>query len=157
MVAVKVIRRTDGGVSYLCNACRYLENGERALQIGGYGVDAQHLEHTCHQMLCVRKYFHKVSGDPLIHFIISYDKSVNDPVKAVTLSICIAAYFKDAYQVIWCLHEKERENSLYHMHIVVNSVSYLDGKMFHSGYAEVSAFCGYVEKAAGCHVRSYFA
>ncbi len=144
MVIVKVKRDTYGGERYLLNACRYLENAERSIDCDGYGVDPYQLEYTVHQMMQVKAYFGKTSDNPLMHFVVSFDQSVTDTQRACNLSRQIAAYFHSQYQVLWCVHEKHRQSSFYHCHIVINSVSYINGMMYHSSATNVQAFCDYV-------------
>ena len=61
MVVIKMKRDTYGGLAYLKNALNYLEDNEKSLFTGGFGVTTSPLEATYRQMLAVRKYFGKVS------------------------------------------------------------------------------------------------
>ncbi|MDE5770565.1 MAG: relaxase/mobilization nuclease domain-containing protein [Ruminococcus sp.] len=161
MDIVKMKRDTEGDLYYLVNACKYLEDPERVLALGGYGVNPYNVESTVYQMIQVKKYFSKTSGNPLIHFIISYGTNVYDVETAAALSEKIASYFYDTYQTLWCLHEKERWHnermtSLYHTHIVINSVSYRNGRMYDGNPHEINQFCNYVSGVTGQPNRFYF-
>ena len=58
MVIIKVKKCTGGyKTDYLYNALDYLYDKEKALHIGGYGVDPTNLEKTYKQMVYVKKYF----------------------------------------------------------------------------------------------------
>lgn len=156
MVKIKVKRDTYGGTQYLYNACHYVEDWERIVTIGGFGVDPYDLKKTFHQMMCVREYFGKVSGNPLMHFIVSFDECVHKDKGACILGDRIASYFKMDYQTLWCVHAKKRSYSRYHVHIVINSVSYINGKMYNSSRDVISEFCKYVMRVTGVECRYYF-
>ena len=57
-----------------------------------------------------------------------------------------ARYYMDNYQVIWAVHEKGHGKSRFHVHLILNSVSYVNGKMFHGDIGEINAYSKYVSK-----------
>ena len=57
MVIMDVIRDTRGGLKYLYNACGYLEDDEKSVYTGGYGVNPYNLNTTYRQMVSVRQYY----------------------------------------------------------------------------------------------------
>ncbi len=156
MVAVKLIRNTYGGLEYLYRACRYVDNTERAIYINGFGVNPYDLNDAYDQMLEVKRYYGKTSGNPLAHFVVSFDGTVQEPLRAIELGQQIAAYFTPSYQLMWCIHQKHQGDSYYHMHMALNSVSYVDGRMFHFGKPEMNAFLAYVRSVTGCSVWRKF-
>ena len=150
MVVVKSTRDTYGDKSnYLYNALNYLYDEEKALHMGGYAVNPYNLKETYEQMMIVKRYFNKTSGNPLMHFIVSFDENVKTYETAKSLAVLICSYFKCRYQVLWAVHFKCRDNSMYHLHIIVNSVSFLDGKMFNSSPEELSRFCMHIQNCSG--------
>ena len=62
------------------------------------------------------------------------------------LSRSIASYFSDRFQVVWCIHKKPASkkyggcSSVYHAHFIMNSVSYIDGRMFSGNRSEIYDF-----------------
>ena len=110
-------------------------------------------------MLAVKKYYGKTTGNQLIHLVISYDDLVKTEEQACALTYRLAAYYKDNYQVLFCTHEKDRlcPRYNYHMHMMINSVSYRDGKMFISSIENMNRFCEYVTEITGRKSRLYFA
>jgi hypothetical protein len=156
MVILKIKRDTQGGLPYLRNAISYLEDDEKSLFTGGFGVTTAPIEETYRQMVAVRKYFGKVSGNPLIHFIISFDEKVQTADRAALLADQLILYFCNHYQVLWCVHFKQRGCSSFHVHIIINSVSYTNGKMYHSSAAEIEAFKQYAEFVLNTKVRWMF-
>lgn len=156
MVVIKMKRDTYGGLAYLKNALNYLEDNEKSLFTGGFGVTTSPLEATYRQMLAVRKYFGKVSGNPLMHFIVSFDEKVVTKDQAVYLASQLTNFFSNRYQGVWCVHFKQRGCSNFHVHIVINSVSFVNGKMYHSSAAEIARFAHCVEVILKTPVRWFF-
>ena len=154
----KVIRHTDGGYDYLSNAVNYVLYGK-----AGYdcvGSPNTSLESPLEQIHYVKKYFDKTSVNPLFHFIVVYNtRTAHDMERAKYISRCIADYFANRYQIIWCVHEKYMSkrygmvSSLYHAHFIMNSVSYVDGRMFCGDYAEIYAFLDYIKSVT--HDKSW--
>jgi hypothetical protein len=75
--------------------------------------------------------------------------------RAKYISRSVADYFADRYQIIWCVHEKHMSkkyggiSSMYHAHFVMNSVSYVDGRMFGGSRSEIYAFLDYIKRVTG--------
>lgn len=158
MVVVKSKRDTYGKKrGYLYKALNYLYDNEKALHIGGYGVSIHNLKETYFQMLFVKKYFHKTEDNPLMHFIISFDDDVKSYDKAKLYAIKIGSFFKCRHQILWCVHRKERRNSHYHLHMIVNSVSFVDGKLYDSSPDNLCDFCKWIENVTGDDCRYYYA
>lgn len=132
-----MIRHTDDGLRYLYNALHYTM-GIHTDYDKRYSPNVD-IYNAYEQFLFVKKYFGKTSGNPVFHFIVVYNaKSTwgyNDEHTA-EMSHRIASYFSDRYQIVYGIHHKPCYNkcgkctSLYHVHFIMNSVSYIDGKMF---------------------------
>ena len=157
MIPVIVVRKPYNlkEDNYLWNACKYVLD-DRAIHPGGYGVSPYKLQTAYEQMLAIKKYYGKTSGNQLIHLIISYDSLVTAEGQACALSCKLASYYQNSYQVLFCTHAKDRSCSNYHMHMIVNSVSYRDGKMFNSSIENMNQFCDYVTNVTGRRSRVYF-
>ena len=112
------IRNTYGGMRCLENAIQYVQD-ERANYLDSFGVSAYSLPMAMDQMVATRRYFGKVSGNPLVHVIISYDASVTDLEQAAQYATQCAGYFTSRYQVIWCTHEHDTTNGSLHTHIEI--------------------------------------
>ena len=75
--------------------------------------------------------------------------------RAEYFSRSIAMYFSDRYQIVYGIHKKpcSKKNggcaSIYHAHFVMNSVSYIDGKMFSGNRSEMYDFLEYIKKVTG--------
>lgn len=156
MVTIKVKRNTYGGEEYLHDACKYVANPDRAIDVGGYGVAPYNADNAFDQMMINKAYFGKTSGNPLVHVIVSYDSSVVDNESACKLSQQCAGYYADNYQVLYCTHKKDRGCSHYHTHMVINSVSCNNGMMFNSSIENMNHFRSHVSQITGQKCRLYF-
>lgn len=158
MVYVKLIRNTYGGLQYLHNICLYPARRDKMAReevcgIGGFGINYLDPEAAYHQMFLIKAFYGKECSNPLIHYIVSYDSNVKDAGQACKATKQIAAYFKDKYQVLWGVHHVPHGCSDYHAHIILNSVSFVDGLMYHSDLGEIKRFCRCVEKVTGTKVK----
>ena len=141
MAIIKVKKDFEGGLEYLKNVCDYIYNPKRAVGLGGNGVNPYHSAKCYEQMLAVKKYYAKTTTNPLVHFIISYNiASAPDIERAVYNTRKIAEYFHKEYQTLYCTHSADHDCSWFHGHILVNSVSFVDGKMFSTGGEEMKNF-----------------
>lgn len=150
MVHVKLIRDTFGGLKYLENAITYPmrqkpDDSDKLCGIGGYGVDPMHLDLAYRQMHRIKACYGKTSGNPLIHFMISLDKNTKTAKNTCDIADKIARFYMGRFQVLWCVHQKARLDSDFHIHVFINSVSYVNGLMFHSGFSELNYLKKYIE------------
>ena len=158
MALIKCKKCSDGFHSnYLYNALNYLHDKEKQLHLGGVGVDPYDLDLTYKQMLFVKKYFHKTQENPLIHFIISFGDEVSTYETAKGYAVRIGLFFKCRYQFLWAIHRKKRGDSMFHIHIILNSVSFVDGKLYDSSKENLCKLCDHVENVTGVPCRYYFA
>ena len=158
MVLIKSKKCSDGYNSgYLYKALNYLYDKEKALHIGGFGVDPYDLNSTYEQMNYVKNYYHKTQENPIMHFIVSFGDEVRTYEKAKAYAVLIGAFFKCRYQLLWAVHKKKRGESLFHIHFIMNSVSFVDGKLYDSSKANLGKLCEYVERVTGISCRYYFA
>lgn len=156
MAIIKLIRNTDGGDNYLQNMCKYIDNPSKTLAVGGYGVNPYNKSDVYRQMMNVKSYYGKTSGNPLLHVVVAYNFSVQDAATACRLSELCARYFTDRFQMYYCTHFKDRDSAWYHTHILINSVSYVDGRMADSGYGTLEGFKQYVATVTGQPSRFFY-
>ncbi len=146
MAVIKVKKDFGGGLEYLKNVCNYICNPKRAVDWSGNGVDPYHPDICYEQMLAVKRYYGKTSTNPLVHFIISYNVSSAPDVKtAADYTKDIAKYFHQRYQTLHCTHKADHDCSWFHGHILVNSVSFVDGKMLSTDFKAIDDFSKWVE------------
>lgn len=152
----KVIRNTNDGLAYMRNALKYVIYGHTDYD-KRYSLNTD-IDNAYKQFLAVKKYFYKTSGNPVFHFVVTYDAKTtrgDNIERAEYLSRSIAMYFSDRYQTVWCIHKKISSKkyggcaSVYHAHFVINSVSCIDGKMFSGNNSEIYAFLNRIKRIAG--------
>jgi len=153
MGTLKYIRHTDGGMDYMRNAVNYVSNGH-GKKYPVYSPNVN-LSDAFNQFYMVRQYFGKISGNPVFHFIVSFSTRStwgDNYHRALDFSRWLADYFAGRYQVIYSVHKKYRYNkqgncvSIYHAHILINSVSYIDGKMFAGNKSDIYSFLEYIKR-----------
>lgn len=151
MGILKVITKSKANEEYLLNACNYVDSNNiksHTDYCNGFNINP-HDAYT--QMMAVKKYFHKTSGNQLVHFIVSFNKDIDTMVKAKKVSREIAKYYADRYQIVYAIHYKKRYNekyklkSIYHTHIILNSVNFVDGKMFADNKSDIYSFCKHIQ------------
>ncbi len=156
MGVFKVIRNTNDGLEYMYNALNYVTYGHTDYD-KRYSLNTD-IDNAYEQFLAVKRYFYKTSGNPVFHFVVVYDAKTtwDDNIeRAKFFSRSIAMYFSDRYQLIWCIHKKLRSKkyggiaSVYHAHFIMNSVSYIDGRMFSGNHSEIYAFLNHIKKVTG--------
>lgn len=149
----KVIRNTDSGLQYMYNALNYVIYGHTDYD-KVYSINTD-IHDAYNQFFAVKRYFDKTSGNPLFHFIVVFNtRTTRYDNFEHTERICrsIADFFSNRYQIVWCIHEKRTSGrnggiaSVYHAHFVMNSVSYVDGKMFGGSYAETYSFLEHIKR-----------
>lgn len=155
MAKIDVIRNTYGGLDYLQNALNYVSDS-RAICGGGYGVNQYDPNMAYNQMLAVKGYYGKTSGNTLVHIVIAYDDSVKDINTAARFGQQCAQFFASKFQVLYCTHEKDFQCGNFHTHIIINSVSYINGQMIKTGFDEMNAYCNYVTRVTGQKSWFYF-
>lgn len=154
MVVLKLIRNSAGRTDYIRNLSRYffIKKGEPRkdyVTSFGYGVDCFDVDQVYSQMVKVQKYFGKTDFNPLLHFVVCYGKNVKTEKKALKLSLRIAEYFQYQYQILGAIHQKDWRESKYHLHLMVNAVSYLNGTMVNSWKPYIEDFRKYVMLVTG--------
>lgn len=86
-------------------------------------------------MNTVCKVHHKTNGKQAEHFVLSVtpDKKENTNASYMEIGRRISSYF-DGFQSVFALHT---DTSTRHLHFLINSVSYKDGRKFSQGPTEL--------------------
>ena len=156
MAVIKLIRNTYGGIEYIYNLCAYIHNSQYMKKCSGIGVCASDHKKAAAEMILVRRFFHKESGNPLIHIIIAFDDTVKDEELAWSYIKTIASYFTLTHQIYFGMHGKDKDCPHLHGHLIVNSVSFVNGKMLNTD-EEMPAFKHIVEETIGQKCKMVYA
>lgn len=150
MGVLKIITKAEADTDYLLNCFNYVIGGHTVPGCVG-GINVYPLQ-AFMQMMNVKRYFGKTSGNQLVHFIISLDNKVFDPEVALHIAYEIAKYYGDRYQIIFGVHQNPRINrkgratSYVHIHMIMNSVSFVDGKMYADNKGANYAFADHIKR-----------
>ncbi len=112
--------------------------------IGTYGCSAKRV---IRDFKAVKKINHKTNGKQYEHFVISLtpdNKRITDE-KYMEIAERIAGHFQ-RFQSVFALH---KDSDIRHIHFVMNSVSYKDGKKFSQGPADLNSFKNYCNHVLG--------
>lgn len=158
MGLIKIITKSSADNSYLNNCFRYIndvyyENMNNHTLSGYYDGFNINPYDAYNQMMTIKQYFGKTSGNQLIHIIVSFNSKVFYPDLAMALSRNIAKYYADRYQIIYGIHADTRHSnknpkkvvSYYHTHLIINSVSFIDGRMFAESKGDISNFVEHIK------------
>lgn len=155
----KRITDNGDGKGYFRNCVDYAykekpEPGEALVQTKGYGVCDTNADYTYEQMQAVKNYHGKTGDNPVMHFVVAFDKkSVSDKETACAYTKQIADFLKKDYQMITAVHKENQGNSLYHAHIVMNTVNINDGKLYHSGRSELKQLAIHIHEVTGNYCK----
>ena len=97
--------------------------------IGGYALDPQN---AYHQMMMVKRAFHKEDGVQLKHFVVSFSTAEMyryDTDDLLRLGFEIGQLFQE-YQLAYAIHY---DTEHIHLHCVMNTVSFVDGHKYSGG------------------------
>lgn len=149
---LKLIMKQNAGKEYLRNAVNYItENADACFYIGINICP----ERAYRQMRKVKKYYGKTSGNQLVHFVVCFNNEVDNLATAEKYAYKIAEYYKSRYQILYAIHNELRltnsgyAKSFFHVHIVMNSVSFADGKMFADNKKDIGRFMEHISEVTG--------
>lgn len=126
----KVIKKSlDAVINYAMNG----EKTENGILVSAINC----LPETAYsQMMLTKKAFHKEDGRLGYHIIQSFNGNEISPDKCNKIGMELAEeLWGDKYQVIVCTHTNKQN---VHNHIVLNSVSFIDGNKYHNSNVEIA-------------------
>ena len=110
---------------------------KRVHYYGGYGVNINNADK---QIMWVKNYYLKTDNRMMRHIIVSFDEDIT-PYDAYILGWRISAYYGDRYQLVFGVHE---DTEHIHIHIVFNTVSFIDGRKYSGDFKDLINFEHYV-------------
>ena len=126
----KVIKKNlEAVINYAMNG----EKTENGILVSGINC----LPQTAYsQMMLAKKAFHKEDGRLGYHIIQSFNGNEISPDKCNKIGMELAEeLWGDKYQVIVCTHTNKQN---VHNHIVLNSVSFINGSKYHNSNVEIA-------------------
>ena len=115
---------------------KYAKNGEKT-EHGSLVSGINCLpENAYEEMMLIKKNFHKEDGRLGYHFIQSFKGKEVSAEECNDIGMELAqSLWEDKYQVLVCTHT-DKENV--HNHIILNSVSFVDGSKYHNSNVELA-------------------
>ena len=108
--------------------------------VGGICVDPFDPAESMDQ---VAAHFNKSTGVQLRHFIISfYPHELDDPEVANEIAQQLILWIGQEYQAVYGVHE---DTDLIHIHVVHNSISYIDGHRYYGKKKEYYNLIDYIK------------
>ena len=121
--------------------------------VGGWAVDPRT---AITEMKLLTKFWHKESGIRLRHWIISFTEGDLEQAARrlpgqdcwnilYRLGLEFTAYYAEQYQIVFAVH---LDHGAGHLHIVANTVSYVDGRKYSGTKQEYYEYLRYVNLVA---------
>lgn len=109
---------------------------------GGYAIDP---EYAFEQMRLVKEAYHKTEGVQLKHFLLtfSHEEMMHLDFKDLLELGFQVGKVLERYQIVYCIH---LDSDYIHMHFVMNTVSFEDGKKYSDGLVGFQRIKDFLEK-----------
>ena len=139
MATFTAIKNRGGGRGALGGVLRYVQQGEKTTWedrqlVSGWNCTAQSV---CSEMQLTKEHFHKTEGRQYYHFVQSFDKQDDlSPQEIHAIGLELAQREFPNFEVLVATHV---DTEHLHNHLVVNSVSFQDGKKLHQSAADLQA------------------
>ena len=118
---------------------RYCSNPEKSVAAGTFHLKS--LATAAAEMQYTAQQFHKDYGTRIQHIIIAFAKKETPTLSMVQfIADACGRFFADRYQVVYCIHWEPNP----HIHMIVNRVSFVDGKKYLDRFADRQAFWQHV-------------
>ena len=109
---------------------------------GGYAIDP---EQAYVQMRLVKEAYHKTEGVQLKHFLLTFS---DEEMMHLDFKDLLELGFQvgkvlERYQIVYCIH---LDSDYIHMHFVMNTVSFEDGKKYSDGLVGFQRIKDFLEK-----------
>lgn len=119
---------------------KYILNPYKTNLWGGTAVT---IDDTADSMARVSAHFGKSDGVQLRHYILSFSKEeLSSADTANEIAKAIMDYFGKSYQTVYAVHE---DTDNLNIHLVINTVSYIDGHRHRGTYSEHHRECHHMK------------
>ncbi|MBD8916160.1 MAG: hypothetical protein EGR77_09345 [Pseudobutyrivibrio sp.] len=117
------------------NLMKYIADDQKCRHYIGARRCRKKPEQAALSMIRTQKGYKKTTGRRINHWIISFEKNVVDPKIVYDVAEQIADLFSEEYQVFYGIHENTDN---LHIHMAVNTVSFRDGRKWHTSKKELA-------------------
>ena len=139
MATFTAIKNRGGGSGALGGVLHYVQQEEKTTWedrrlVSGWNCTAQSVYN---EMRLTKEQFHKTDGRQYYHFVQSFDRQDNlSPQEVHAMGLELAQREFPNFEVLVATHV---DTGHFHNHLVVNSVSFQDGKKLHQSTADLQA------------------
>ena len=139
MATFTAIKNRGGGRGALGGVLRYVQQEEKTTWedrrlVSGWNCTAQSV---CSEMQLTKERFHKIDGRQYYHFVQSFDKQDDlSPQEVHAIGLELAQREFPNFEVLVATH---MDTEHLPNHLVVNSVSFQDGRKLHQSAADLQA------------------
>lgn len=147
MELVKIVNGEYRNKDAVSNVIHYITDPEKTGHyIGAIGVNPYDPQKMVDQMILVKKAFGKEKGHRNVrHFIVSFDKKSHiTPEEARWIAEDVAGFYSSRYQICYGVHLNTDD---LHIHFALNTVSFIDGKLFSEGWTDLERLKQHVHRA----------
>ena len=134
--------KNDTAISWLC---KYIAGDGRKKQMcyyhRGSGISSKPLKASS-QIIKTQQAYCKTNGRRCYQLIISFPKDLDDSDVVVQIAKEVADYlfYSLGFQSFLGVHKAKNGAGSLHIHYIINSVSYIDGKKWHMGNKQFAEF-----------------
>ena len=133
LLAVIKIKNIKSNLQAVINYAKNGEKTEHGILVSSINCN---VDTAYEEMALTKKFFHKEGKTLGYHIIQSFKGNEVPPEKANQIGKELAKeLWRDKYQVVICTHINKQN---FHNHIILNSVSFVDGKKYHNSNAEIA-------------------
>lgn len=127
----------ENTINYICNPDKTISG-----LIGGLSVIPTSVDDIITQFKAIKQIYHNGDGKQVLHFVLSLEPNRELPgQKLLKMAMMIAAYYAEKYQIVYAIHE---DKIYQHIHFVMNTVSFKDGKKLDFNHSEYYGFMDHV-------------
>lgn len=109
-----------------------------------YSCNIFNLTQVEEEFMAIKQYYNDFGGKLLRHFVISFETNDYFTVAdAMILAFKVCGFFSSRFQVMYAVHQNTKH---LHIHFVVNTTSFVDGKRLSDSYEDRAQFKKYVRK-----------
>ena len=130
MPIFKIVNKPYQDKDDLKNLLYYVLNPQKLLYAGGKAVMVTTVPEIITQFHTIKSFYCKEDGRQLIHCIISfsdYESNFLTKEQIIKTGQYFSGEVSQKYQIVYGIHGID---GFFHLHFIINSVSYIDGKKY---------------------------
>ena len=141
MSLIKIINGANNDKDFIPQIHKYMVDDVKTRKGKLVGASNCFKEHAVKDFMTVKKLYHKTHGRQGIHMVLSITPDILKNSDEVYMEIAnrMANYFSK-YQSVYAVH---KDSKYRHIHMVLNSVSFQNGKKFSQSKQELNQLKGY--------------